>query len=201
MCIETALVRNTPRRFRRVFPAFVNSVDVKREREAERESEHAPANRPRAKKEERRGNREQRVGLDAIRDEEHQIRERLVSSDRHTRDKTFERLRKWLCSQKTLDHPSMKKVWKALFYAMWHSDGREVQRELATSIAAVMHSLKSQMAILYASVFFWTMRNEWAGIDKHRQVLGGWRRGRGEAHASAFAKERLGDECESKSGR
>ena len=51
---------------------------------------------------------------------------------------------------------------------MWHSDGREVQRELATSIAAVMHSLKSQMAILYASVFFWTMRNEWAGIDKHR---------------------------------
>ena len=62
----------------------------------------------------------------------------------------------------------MKKVWKALFYAMWHSDGREVQRELATSIAAVMHSLKSQMAILYASVFFWTMRNEWAGIDKHR---------------------------------
>ena len=92
----------------------------------------------------------------------------LVSSDRHTRDKTFERLRKWLCSQKTLDHLSMKKVWKALFYAMWHSDGREVQRELATSIAAVMHSLKSQMAILYASVFFWTMRNEWAGIDKHR---------------------------------
>ena len=92
----------------------------------------------------------------------------LVSSDRHTRDKTFERLRKWLCSQKSLDHLSMKKVWKALFYAMWHSDGREVQRELATSIASVMHSLKPQMAILYASVFFWTMRNEWAGIDKHR---------------------------------
>ena len=90
----------------------------------------------------------------------------LVSSDRHTRDKTFERLRKWLCSQKSLDHLSMKKVWKALFYAMWHSDGREVQRELATSIASVMHSLKPQMAILYASVFFWTMRNEWAGIDK-----------------------------------
>jgi len=92
----------------------------------------------------------------------------LVSSDRHTRDKTFERLRKWLCSQKSLDHLSMKKVWKALFYAMWHSDGREVQRELAISIASVMHSLKPQMAILYASVFFWTMRNEWAGIDKHR---------------------------------
>lgn len=92
----------------------------------------------------------------------------LVSSDRHTRDKTFERLRKWLCSQKSLDHLSMKKVWKALFYAVWHSDGREVQRELATSIASVMHSLKPQMAILYASVFFWTMRNEWAGIDKHR---------------------------------
>ena len=85
---------------------------------------------------------------------------------------------------------------------MWHSDGREVQRELATSIAAVMHSLKSQMAILYASVFFWTMRNEWAGIDKHRLdkycVLA---RADAEAHVSVFAKERLGDECESKSGR
>ena len=92
----------------------------------------------------------------------------LAPPARHTRDNTIERSRKWLCSQKSLDHLSMKKVWKALFYAVWHSDGREVQRELATSIASVMHSLKPQMAILYASVFFWTMRNEWAGIDKHR---------------------------------
>ena len=92
----------------------------------------------------------------------------LVSSDKHKREKTFERLRKWLQAQQRMDLLAMKKVWRAIFYAMWHSDGREVQRELAEEIGDVVHSLKPQMAVLYCSVFFWTMRNEWAGIDKHR---------------------------------
>lgn len=136
------------------FTAAANSYIQKEKKQSERIS---------------RTNVEIREGKDKVREMKNtKFAKALVSSDRHTRDKTFERLRKWLCSQKSLDHLSMKKVWKALFYAMWHSDGREVQRELATSIASVMHSLKPQMAILYASVFFWTMRNEWAGIDKHR---------------------------------
>ena len=64
----------------------------------------------------------------------------LVSSDKHKREKTFERLRKWLQAQQRMDLLAMKKVWRAIFYAMWHSDGREVQRELAEEIGDVVHT-------------------------------------------------------------
>jgi len=77
VCIETASRETLLDVSGRVFPAFVNSVDVKREREAEggRIGKGTPPQIELSEKGGTARNREQRVGLDAIRDEEHQIRE------------------------------------------------------------------------------------------------------------------------------
>ena len=77
VCIETASRDTLLDVSGRVFPAFVNSVDVKREREAEggRIGKGTPPQIELSEKGGTARNREQRVGLDAIRDEEHQIRE------------------------------------------------------------------------------------------------------------------------------
>ena len=39
------------------------------------------------------------------------------------RDATFVSLSKWLGAKATIDVLDMKKIWKGLFYAMWHADG------------------------------------------------------------------------------
>lgn len=70
------------------------------------------------------------------------------------------------------------KVWKALFYSMWHSDKIPVQQELAFHIARLTRRLynpnSSKFEALDERVFcflraFWrTMQREWMGIDHLR---------------------------------
>ena len=62
----------------------------------------------------------------------------------------------------------MKKIWKGLFYAVWHADGWDVQEELCEQIAGLMHELRHKVALTYLGVFYITARREWVGIDRHR---------------------------------
>ena len=57
---------------------------------------------------------------------------KLAAHDKPTRDKAVKRLSKWLKRQDTLSDLDNRKLWKALFYCMWHSDKLLVQEELAT---------------------------------------------------------------------
>jgi ribosomal RNA-processing protein 1 len=60
------------------------------------------------------------------------------------------------------------KVWKGLFFTLWHSDTPPVQRELARRLSAVQCALPPQLSRRYAAAAFATLRREWPLIDKHR---------------------------------
>lgn len=61
------------------------------------------------------------------------------------------------------------KLWKALFYCMWHSDKPLVQHELAAQIAQLVHATPTfETAELLLKTFWQTMAREWQGIDHHR---------------------------------
>ena len=92
----------------------------------------------------------------------------LASGDKDVRDATFVSLSKWLGAKSDIDVLDMKKIWKGLFYAMWHADGWDVQEELAEQMACLVHSLKHKVALSYVGVFYITARREWIGIDRHR---------------------------------
>jgi ribosomal RNA-processing protein 1 len=92
----------------------------------------------------------------------------LAHGEKDVRDATFRALGKWLGSRSDVDMLDMKKIWKGLFYAMWHADGWDVQEELAETIGGLIHKLKHRVALMYAGVFFITARREWVGIDRHR---------------------------------
>ena len=92
----------------------------------------------------------------------------LAHGEKDVRDATFVALSKWLGAKSVVEMLDMKKIWKGLFYAMWHADGWDVQEELAEQMVGLLHKLKHKVALTYAGVFYITARREWVGIDRHR---------------------------------
>ena len=92
------------------------------------------------------------------------------SRDPKIRDDTIGTLSQWLAAKADADEGEYLKLWKALFYAMWHADKMPVQQELAFRLAWLLRSLRSQprLALLYLRTFFLTMQREWMGIDRLR---------------------------------
>lgn len=59
----------------------------------------------------------------------------------------------------------MKKLWKAIFYCVWHSDKSLVQSQLINELSSLLLSLHLPLAVHYFSAFLLTIRREWTGLD------------------------------------
>ncbi|RVW76684.1 Ribosomal RNA processing protein 1-like B [Vitis vinifera] len=92
----------------------------------------------------------------------------LASCDKSTRDEALRLLHTWLPSQSQVSEEDMKKVWKGLFYSLWHADKTPVQSDLIDRLASLLTTLNLPLSIHYFSVFLLTMRREWPGIDALR---------------------------------
>ncbi|XP_047310580.1 ribosomal RNA processing protein 1 homolog [Impatiens glandulifera] len=96
---------------------------------------------------------------------------RLASCDKSARDRALKKvLRAWLPSQQP-EHVSddeLKKLWKGLFYCVWHADKAPVQLELINRLSALIVSLPLDLSLRYFSMFLITLRREWTGIDHLR---------------------------------
>ena len=68
----------------------------------------------------------------------------------------------------TITFLDLSKVWKALFYCMWHSDKRAVQADLAERLTALVHVMPPSKQPLFIEVFWATLTREWHGIDRLR---------------------------------
>ncbi|KAL5549822.1 hypothetical protein UlMin_005053 [Ulmus minor] len=90
----------------------------------------------------------------------------LASSAKSSRDKALGVLfETWLPTQTSVSDDIMKKLWKGLFYCVWHADKVPVQTELIDRLSSLLPKLDLSLSIQYLSVFLLTMRREWNGID------------------------------------
>eukprot|EP00898_Chlorokybus_atmophyticus_P005949 jgi/Chlat1/6355/Chrsp44S05829 len=92
----------------------------------------------------------------------------LAAADRRIRDKAIQAVTLWLTRHHGVTSADVAKLWRGLFYCMWHSDKQPVQAVLAERIAALVHDLPLPLAALYFEGFMATMHREWAGIDRLR---------------------------------
>jgi len=66
---------------------------------------------------------------------------------------------------------NLEKIWKGLFYCMWHSDKLAVQDELCDKYSNILHGMDPKnpgYQLLYVRAFFRTMSREWNGVDQYR---------------------------------
>ncbi|KAL6063086.1 Ribosomal RNA processing protein 1 B, variant 2 [Balamuthia mandrillaris] len=77
-------------------------------------------------------------------------------------------VKRWLAKQDNISELDCKKLWRGLFFCMWHSDKPKIQQEVAETLASFVHIIPPNKALLYVKVFFWTMQREWHSIDRLR---------------------------------
>ncbi|KAL4296416.1 hypothetical protein GQ457_12G017240 [Hibiscus cannabinus] len=93
----------------------------------------------------------------------------LAACDKSSRDRAVRSLlNSWLPSQSEVSDEEMKKLWKGLFYCVWHADKMPAQSDLIEKLSSVLLKLQPGLSLRYFSVFLLTMRREWTGIDKLR---------------------------------
>ncbi|KAK8683992.1 hypothetical protein V6N13_040030 [Hibiscus sabdariffa] len=93
----------------------------------------------------------------------------LAACDKSSRDRAVRSLlNSWLPSQSEVSDEEMKKLWKGLFYCVWHADKMPAQFDLIEKLSSVLLKLEPGLSLRYFSVFLLTMRREWTGIDKLR---------------------------------
>ncbi|KAK8971480.1 hypothetical protein KSP40_PGU010627 [Platanthera guangdongensis] len=102
------------------------------------------------------------------------IAKQLASCKQSSRNSAFRLLCSWLSNQNDdpsaagmLD-PELIKIWKGLFFCVWHSDKAPAQLELINRLAFILSSLPPPLAGNYLEAFLITIRREWSGIDFFR---------------------------------
>ncbi|RZC56642.1 hypothetical protein C5167_015496 [Papaver somniferum] len=94
------------------------------------------------------------------------IIQHLASCNKSTRDKAIKLLKSWFPSQPEVSDEQMRKIWKGLFYCVWHSDKQQVQLELINNLSSLLVTFDDlNLSVQYFEVFLITMRREWCGID------------------------------------
>lgn len=105
---------------------------------------------------------------------EHALVKQLAGHKQETREQALESVRKYLTTKNfsNAKQSQFDKLWKGLYYAMWHCDKPIPQQRLAQSLGE-LHLLyartRQHVAFVRFSKAFWkVMCIEWYRIDHHR---------------------------------
>ncbi|GFP96910.1 probable homogentisate phytyltransferase 1 chloroplastic [Phtheirospermum japonicum] len=93
----------------------------------------------------------------------------LASCNTTVRSQALRLLQSWLVSEaQQLSDSDIKKLWKGLFYCLWHSDKTPNQLALINRLTSLFLSLQPSLSLEFFRGFLVTLRREWPGIDRLR---------------------------------
>ncbi|KAI3472427.1 hypothetical protein Pfo_029548 [Paulownia fortunei] len=93
----------------------------------------------------------------------------LASCNTTVRSQSLRLLQTWLVSQsQQLSDSDIKKLWKGLFYCLWHADKTPNQLALINRLTSLFLSLQPSLSLEFFRGFLVTLRREWPGIDRLR---------------------------------
>ncbi|KAK4392606.1 Ribosomal RNA processing protein 1B [Sesamum angolense] len=93
----------------------------------------------------------------------------LASCNTTVRSQSLRLLQSWLASEsQQLSDSDIKKLWKGLFYCLWHADKTPNQLALINRLTNLFLSLQPSLSLEFFRGFLVTLRREWPGIDRLR---------------------------------
>ncbi|KAL3535386.1 hypothetical protein ACH5RR_003847 [Cinchona calisaya] len=93
----------------------------------------------------------------------------LASCNASIRSHSLKLIQSWLSeSRARLSEDDMKRLWKGLFYCLWHSDKAPAQGLLINRLSSLLFTLEPLLSLQYFTYFLVTLRREWTGIDHLR---------------------------------
>jgi len=89
----------------------------------------------------------------------------LVSSDRPTRDTALSSLQTYLSTPaRTFTPLDLLKIWKSLFYCVFHTDRPLPQQRLCRSLTSLLQTLPEDTFLGFVRAFWITMAGQWSAI-------------------------------------
>lgn len=93
----------------------------------------------------------------------------LASCSTAVRSQSLRQIQSWLASEsEQLSDSDIKKLWKGLFYCLWHADKTPNQVALIDRLISLFLSLQPAVSLEFFRGFLITLRREWSGIDRLR---------------------------------
>ncbi|XP_051141994.1 uncharacterized protein LOC127258944 [Andrographis paniculata] len=93
----------------------------------------------------------------------------LASCSTSVRSQSLRLIHSWLASHsQSLSEWDIKRLWKGIFYSLWHADKASNQAALIDRLASLFLSLHPPISLEFFRGFLQTLRREWPGIDRLR---------------------------------
>ena len=86
-------------------------------------------------------------------------------ADRATRDQALEALRTYLHSNRAFTALELRKLWRGLFFCMWHSDRPRTQQRLARALAELVAPVPAPLFAPFLHAFWATMAAQYPLTD------------------------------------
>ncbi|CAF9939378.1 MAG: hypothetical protein ALECFALPRED_008084 [Alectoria fallacina] len=92
----------------------------------------------------------------------------LAANDRPTREKALSSLQTYLCSGRTFTTIELLKIWKGLFFCIFHTDRPIPQQRLSKSLASLLLPLPTTLFLPFIHAFWKTIIQYWSQIPSLR---------------------------------
>ncbi|KAF6227816.1 hypothetical protein HO173_011918 [Letharia columbiana] len=92
----------------------------------------------------------------------------LAANDRPTREKALSSLQTYLCSGRNFTTIELLKIWKGLFFCIFHTDRPIPQQRLSKSLASLLLPLPTTLFLPFLHAFWKTIIHYWSQIPSLR---------------------------------
>lgn len=92
----------------------------------------------------------------------------LASNNEEVREKAVAVVSQLVASKRKLESFQLQKLWKGLWYTMWHSDTPLVQQTLARDLAALINKVAAKNVDAFVEAFWTIAIREWSTLDRYR---------------------------------
>lgn len=97
-----------------------------------------------------------------------ELLKKLASNDEEVRDKAVKTVAQLLATKRKLEPFQLQKLWKGLWYNMWHSDTPLIQQALARDLATLVVEVSDKNVTDFLKAYYSIAIMEWSALDRYR---------------------------------
>lgn len=97
-----------------------------------------------------------------------ELLKRLVDNEETVRAEGVLTVARMVSSKRLLALSDLQKLWRGLWFAMWHSDTPIVQQKLARDLADLFLHTHAKNEVSFVEAFWFIMLREWETLDRYR---------------------------------
>lgn len=93
---------------------------------------------------------------------------KLADNSSNVRAKGLRTVERYVASSRDLSSTRALRLWKGIWFALWHTPKPVAQRDLSLELAGLVSKVQDKNLWVFVNSFWETMIREWETLDRHR---------------------------------